>query len=148
MKTHSDQSLSFMIGKSRFMILFLLIIHLLSVIACLLSGLSINYQVILVLVITVSLFKQLSDYNETNGGCLKYDGIGDWKFASDCRVSTSIDISGATVLTSLLTVLYFKQENRKKTLVIFKDAMTGTEYRKLKAALKMSGMKTRNHNEI
>jgi len=146
-KSYPGCPLFFKIGQSDFMLRLILIIHFLSLVACLLNGLPVKYQVILILLVTVSLFNQLSVYNKENGACLKYVENGGWEFSHDSLVFIPIDISATTVLTSLLTVFYFKQEKTRKVLVIFKDAMAEKEYRKLRVALKTSGLKIGKHGE-
>jgi len=147
-KNYAGQPLLFKIGRSIFMVRLILIIHFLSLVACLLNGLSVKYQAILILLVTVSLINQLSAYNRASSACLKYLDSDGWGVAHDSHVFIPIDISATTVLTSLLTVLYFEQGETRKVLVIFKDAMTEKEYRKLRVTLKTSGLKIRNHGEI
>ncbi len=147
-KNYAGQSLFFKIGRSIFMLRLILIIHFLSLVACLLNGLPVKYQAILILLVTASLINQLFAYNRASGACLKYLDNNGWEVTYDSHVFIPIDISAATVLTSLLTVLYFQQGEIRKILVIFKDAMTEKEYRKLRVTLKTSGLKIRNHGEI
>lgn len=143
-----DYTLYFKVERSTYKVSLILIIHFLSFVACFLNGLSTQYQLILFFFVGVSLIIQLFGYTKQCTACLKcVDGNG-WALAFDSHAFIPIDIATTTILTSLFTVLYFRQGEAKKILLIFKDAMSDKEYRKLRVTLKTTGLNSGKHGDI
>lgn len=131
--------LFFHIKRSKYWIRFILMTHFLSFAACLLNGLSLRYQMIMFLLVGVSLINQLSSYNKQTTAYLRYMDTNKWEFAPDKYKFFDI-VATATILNPLLIVFFFKQGDAKKILLIFKDAMSDKEYRKLRVAIKMTSI--------
>ncbi len=128
----------FRIGVSRYCKCLIWMMHGSAFSACWLAAISLEFQLIMILLIAESLIYQLSVYNKVCIFRLKYvDRVG-WEIALENHEYVKVDISASSVLTSLCIVLHLKQGRARKNLLIFNDAMSEQEYRKMRVAVKMS----------
>ncbi len=114
--------------------------HGVAVIAALLNTLLISYQFIIIFSIIINLILQIRAAN--NSLSIVYNAISGWKIAYSTNDYYSISILSSTVMSPYFIVLHFYRQNKKKqTILICRDALNTDEFRKLLVALKISGMR-------
>lgn len=113
-------------------------LHVLSVLACWLNGLSAVYQLMLSLLVMASWVVQRNAC-ETSHIFLRYTVTEGWAASFDGEHYLVAKIKPTTVTGRMLTILHFSIDNRSGALVIVKDAMTANDYRRLIVNLKISG---------
>jgi hypothetical protein len=123
----------FSVGSSRRLKYALLAGHGLALIACLISALSWPGKLLLSLTLPVHLFFAVRNIDRQHVTIRYQEGSG-WHI-DDKQVT----ILSSTVLTPFAVWLHFKPElARKNALLILKDAMPDTEFRRLIVKLKIS----------
>lgn len=128
----------FVIGRSRLMTLIIDSLHTLSISACWLNALLFIHSLMLSLLVTLSwIFHHKAC--KADSTYLRYTASHGWAISFENEDYLPIEIKPTTVTGRLLTVLHFKFEKRSNILVIFKDAMTANNYRRLIVLLKISG---------
>lgn len=113
-------------------------LHALSVLACWLNDLTILYSLALSLLAIASWYFQ---HKACEASCiyLRYTPTDGWTVSFDGNEYFVVQIRPTTMVGRMLTVLHFSAKNSHSSLVIFKDAMTANDYRRLIVALKISG---------
>ena len=93
----------------------------------------------LFLAIAISLRYILKKYYISPDNCiLSYSEHFGWRLGFAGQLQ-QVKIMPSTVITNLATILHCKQQNGvKQTMLVFNDALSPEQYRKLKAALKIS----------
>ena len=134
----NESILHFTLGRSRSLKRTIDCLHVLSIFACWLSELPLVYRLILSLLVVLSWFVQ-HKVGEAANILLRYTVSESWAVSFDGEHYLSINIKPTTVTGSMLTVLHFNIDQHTRALVIFKDAMSSNDYRKLIVNLKISG---------
>jgi hypothetical protein len=129
----------FTIGQSRWLKATIGFLHALSVLACWLNDLTILYSLALSLLVIVSWHFQHNKACKASCIYLRYTPTGGWTVSLDGNEYFVVQIRPTTMVGRMLTVLHFSAKNSHSTFVIFKDAMTANDYRRLIVALKISG---------
>lgn len=123
----------FSVGPSRRLKYALLAVHGLALSACLISALPWPGKLLLSLALPVHLYFAVRTLDRRHFPILYTEGAG-WRLAEE-----QVSILPSTVLTPFAIWLHFKpQAARKKALLIVKDAMSESEFRRLTVKLKIS----------
>lgn len=133
-----ESTLRVTVGRSRHLNQAIDGLHVLSLSACWLSDLPIVYALVLSMLVVVS-WPVRRKACETGCIFLRYTVAEGWAVSFDGGHYLPIIIKPTTVTGGMLTVLHFSIDKRARTLVIFKDAMSANDYRKLIVNLKISG---------
>jgi hypothetical protein len=116
--------------------------HFVALLASVLNALAMLYKLAIICSILISLFYYVKTMNQ----CffIRYGALSGWEIAYSENLYYPIKILPSTVITSYLIVLHFafttKQNKKKRTALICKDALIADEYRSLKVELKISGL--------
>ena len=136
---NSPESAShFTIGRSLRLRLAINGLHVLSILASWLNDLPIFLNLLLSAVVMASWFFQYKAC-EADSIYLRYTLNDGWAVSFSADNYLAVKIKPTTVVARMLIVLHLHADNRSKTLVIFNDAMTAHDYRRLTVLLKISG---------
>lgn len=138
MPKKTETTLHFTIGRSRWLRQAIDCLHVLSMCACWLNDLPIVYRLILSLLVIASWFVQRTAC-KAGRIFVRYTVSEGWAVSFDGEHYLAIKIKPTTVTGNMLTVLHFSIDKHTRALVIFKDAMSANDYRKLIVNLKISG---------
>lgn len=137
----SAQTQIFKVNHSKCLLKSLLALHLLPIPFIFLCSLSFNNKLLLLVVLFISLLVYLKREICLYGITISFSTIKGWEFGGIDGVFLPIQVLPSTVLTPYLLILHIKlQNNSKKTILIFKDALIDDDYRKLLVRLKISGL--------
>ena len=135
----STNTTNFIIGQSRCGLILINCLHALAVLACWLNALPLTARLLLCIIISYSWYFQLKAH-KAESTYLRYTSDSGWAIALQDRENyDSLTLKPSSVTGNLLTILHFDLEKGSKTLMIFKDAMTANDYRKLIVLLKITG---------
>ena len=139
LQKNTTTSTNFIIGQSRCLLILINSLHMLSILACWLSALPLAARLFTCVLISYSWYFQFKAH-KAECTYLRYTSNVGWAVAfQDQARYDSLILKPSTVTGNMLTILHFDLENCSKTLMIFKDAMTANDYRKLLVLLKISG---------
>ena len=139
MQKNTVTTTNFSIGHSRDLLTLINGLHILSILACWLSALPLPLRILLSLLLAFSWHFQ---HKACSADCtyLRYTSNAGWAVAFHDHMSyDSLILKPSTVAGGMLTILHFEVKNCNKTLLIFKDAMSANDYRRLIVLLKISG---------
>ncbi|WP_152555608.1 protein YgfX [Methylomarinum vadi] len=131
---------TFAIGSSLNKAVFLTLIHLVGLFACWQNSLAVDIRLILLGLISVSLFIRLSDYNEIHYKGIRLTEVSGWELALKDKVFVPITLGKASVITPWVMFLYCETGQKQWIIVVFSDALSGKEYRRLSALVRTSGL--------
>lgn len=131
---------TFAIGSSLNQLVLQILLHLIGLLACWQNSLAVDIRLILLGLILVSLFIRLSDYNKTHYKWLRLTQQSGWELALNDKVFMPITLGRASVITSWVMFLYCETEKKKGIIVVFCDALSNREYRRLLALVRTSGV--------
>jgi Membrane-bound toxin component of toxin-antitoxin system len=126
-------------ATSRFFTVTIIIVHALAIIASVVNALPLTLKLALNIAVCFSLIIMLRQYYFTAQNFrLRYSAGKGWQFARE-KNFYPIEILPTTVITCFVTILHFKgQDGEKWAILIFSDAVTAENYRKLKVQLKIT----------
>ncbi len=131
----------FTIGDSVIEAVMVVAVHLLALFAGCQTSLDVDVRAMLAALVVLSLFIQLSDYNDKRYIRLRFSERSGWELASEDGSFGPINFDKSSVITRWMSVLYCLCEQRgATTIVVFNDALPEKEYRKLLALIKTSGV--------
>ena len=139
MLSQNETSLLLEPEASRYFAVIIVVVHGLAIIAGIVNVLPFAVKLPLIMAVCFSLIKLLRQYYfSPQNFRISYSGSRGWQFAT-ANDYYPIEILGTTVITNLVTILHFKgQDGKKWTILVFSDAVTAEDYRKLKVQLKIS----------
>jgi hypothetical protein len=139
LSTKFVDSKTWLIGRSRQLRQWLIVIHSLASLANLSSGLEISYKLLILLLILYSLrCYLLKDKPPFKPEQLRYSSDEAWQLAITSADFQIMRILPSTVVTSAFIVLHARVGEQKLHRVIFKDALTDNDYRALVSYLKIT----------
>ena len=139
MSRNLDQSLHFTIQSSRLLTFTVIAIHLLAALSCWLAAMAISYKLMLLALVCFSWLLSGASA-KTCPIFLRYTAQQDWCLCGMGGEYLPIRIRPSTVISRTLIVLHWtRAEKCIGNLVIFKDAMSPNDYRRLLVCLKISG---------
>lgn len=140
MSQKMESVLDFTIGDSRYLRLAVDGLHVLAVVACWFNALPFSWRLMLSLSAVASWFFQRQAYGDWVGILLRYSAAEGWVVSFDGEAYFAVTMQPSSVVSGWLIVLHFKiDRQRVRSLVIFKDAMSANDYRRLIVGLKISG---------
>lgn len=137
--TKDLSTLQFTIAQSQWRLYLVHGLHALSITACWLNSLAVPLQLAATLLVLASWVVQYKA-SCTKEVYLRYSTTDAWTISYDGETFALIKIKAETVISSLLSVLHFEAGNLPGSLLIFKDALSADQYRKLIVQLKISGL--------
>jgi len=130
------------INQSAVLIKCYVVIHLLAILAIFLTHLFLIYKIFLLIVIVISLWYALNAELKFNKIVIRHRLETVWEICYSDGFFNAIQILPSTVLTPHMLILHFKLTNqKKKTILIVKDALGDEKYRELSVSLKILGLK-------
>lgn len=124
------------------MIKWLVLLHAVAFLALILSSLLLEHKVIIGILIVISLFIYIKQAIGSPVIYIKYSAGKAWEIASLENQLHSVEILSSTVLTSFLIIFHYKAQNdQKKSIIIYKDALELGQFRQLLVELKITGLK-------
>jgi membrane-bound toxin of toxin-antitoxin system len=126
-------------ATSRFFAVIIIVVHGLAIIASIVNVLPFTLKLTLNIAVCFNLIFMLQQYYFTaKNFSLRYSAGQGWQFATG-KDFYPIEILPTTVITRFVTILHFKgQDGEKWAILIFSDAVTAENYRKLKVQLKIT----------
>ena len=116
--------------------------HAVAFLALILSSLLLEHKVIIGILIVISLFIYIKQAIGSPVIYIKYSAGKAWEIASLENQLHSVEILSSTVLTSFLIIFHYKAQNdQKKSIIIYKDALELGQFRQLLVELKITGLK-------
>jgi hypothetical protein len=133
---------NFSVKQSQILLKWLIFIHALAAFACVANALPWIYQLTTLMMVGGSVFFNLRCYyTQFQPYQLKCSEDFVWSIAERNNDFQTIHILPSSVITTLLIALQYQLESGKKqSLVILKDALSETDYRKLVVTLKIAGL--------
>ncbi len=124
----------------------LLVLHIIAIIAVSVSAFAVlPYKTLLVFFILISLVVYSKKENNFKGLTLRHANTSGWEIAFLENQFSPIRVLPSTVITHYLIVLHYKIQNQqKRAILIFRDALINDDFRKLLVALKISGLSKDN----
>lgn len=124
------------------LIKYLIGLHSLALYASMSNSLFLSHKISLVVLIIISLAYYLNQAIDFKYVFLRYSAENGWEIAYLENQFHGIKILSSTVLTSNIVFFNFKTQNdKKKAILICKDALSVDQYRQLMVELKISGLK-------
>ena len=126
-------------------------IHVLAIVVMSTAYLDVFVKIGLVSCLLISLFFYANRERNSQGFTLRYSSELYWEIANPNDDFKLINISSSTVLSSYLIFLHYHiiegvdKKQTLKTQLICKDALIDDEFRRLKVALKISGLEHLDH---
>ena len=122
------------------MIRWLVVLHVIAIVAAFINALDPIYKVIITIMILVSLIVYLKREINCHDLLIRHSSESGWALAYPENNFYTIEILESTILTRYVIVLHFIQNKKKQTIFICRDALFYDEYRKLMVTLKISGL--------
>lgn len=138
MPKNQETTTDFTISHSHWLKITVDCLHFLSMLACWLNDLPIQFKLLLALMVITS-WRFHRKATEADSTYLRYTPASGWAISLDNAGYSAVNILPSTVAGKIVTILHFKRENHRKSLVIFKDAVAANDYRRLTVLLKISG---------
>lgn len=117
------------------------LLHLLALLSVLLASLIMSVNLTLCMLLFVSYWYQIK-YKLNQAVAIRYSKESQWQIAFAAEPYQVITLLGSTTLSSWLVLLQYRLNTKVGYLAIFKDAVTDTEFRRLKVCLKLNGIET------
>ncbi len=119
------------------MLKWLIVIHILAIMAVFLSALSWYYQSAICLFVIISFRLYLRGVNYV--GSLRHSTLMGWEWLDQAHDFYPIEVLSSSVITPLLMVVHFKRQNhKKKAIIVCRDSLSENEYRQLLVTLKIN----------
>ena len=132
---------TFKINQSPLLNKGLIVLHIIAIFAVFLNALILTIKFFIIALVLLSLFYYLKQSLNFKGISIRHNSEFGWEIIDSENYFNPIEILSTTVLTHYLIVLHFKkQNNKKKTILICRDALENDKYRKLMVELKVSGL--------
>jgi hypothetical protein len=138
MPPHPAQCFDFKLSVSRLKCQILLILHLATVLACWLNPISWVYSLIFSLILLYSWHYQYRSCSSEACNLRYTDNHGWCVCLANNATFIPVQMQKSSTVSPLLTILHFIIENQPKSYVIFNDAMSVDEYRRLSVLLRTS----------
>ncbi len=141
-KSHGLQQ--FNVKKSHHALLIFATLHSFAVIAGFANNLAFLYKLLILLAITSHFFYFLQNHAKGCAtGCLYYDPQDGWFLEDTSQERQPLRVLPSTVVSTKWVVLHFQLKcGKKRSLLIFNDSLTDSEYRALTVTLKIAGLCT------
>lgn len=117
------------------------LLHLLALLSVLLASLIMSVTVTLCMLLFLSYWYQIK-YKLNQSVAIRYSKENQWQIAFAAEPYQVITLLGSTTLSSWVVLLQYRLNTKVGYLAIFKDAVTDTEFRRLKVCLKLNGIET------
>ncbi|NYT47337.1 MAG: hypothetical protein H0A75_06910 [Candidatus Methanofishera endochildressiae] len=137
MSKKSEPPLWIDVNQSPYLLSFIIVVHSIAIITCLMLPLNSPLIVLLLLLPGSSLYFYLQRYRcgfYTHS--LKYSAEFSWELVEGEHFS-SMRILKSSVLTSFIIILHTEIDNKRRNILVCRDAVSGDKYRQLFVALKI-----------
>ncbi|MEO1882777.1 MAG: protein YgfX [Methyloprofundus sp.] len=125
------------VNQSPYLLSFIIVVHSIAIITCLMLPLTFALIVLILLLPVSSLYLYLQRYRRGFYTLsLKYSAEFSWELIEGDHYS-SMRILKSSVLTSFIIVLHTEIDNKRRNLLVCRDAVLGDKYRQLFVALKI-----------
>ena len=134
---------TFSVQQSQILLKWLIFIHALAAFACVANALPWIYQLTTLMMVSGSVFFNLRCYyTHFQPYQLKCGEDFVWSIADRNSDFQRMDIlpSSSVITTTFIALQYRLESGKKQSLVILKDALSETDYRKLVVTLKIAGL--------
>jgi hypothetical protein len=136
MAKNTAPALNLPIKSSAYQSILLKTLHIMSFAACWLNNLPLTIQIALSALVIGSGFYQ---YKQPQSDFyIRYSDKNQWSAALNNQQFQPITIRTTTVITQWLVILHFEIEQRLVTRLIFSEALSNHDYRRLIVALKIN----------
>ncbi|HIG65145.1 MAG TPA: hypothetical protein EYQ43_06225 [Methyloprofundus sp.] len=137
MSKKSEPPLWIDVNQSPYLLSFIIVVHSIAIITCLMLPLTFALIVLILLLPVSSLYLYLQRYRRGFYTLsLKYSAEFSWELIEGDHYS-SMRILKSSVLTSFIIVLHTEIDNKRRNLLVCRDAVLGDKYRQLFVALKI-----------